>query len=115
MPEVDVTINRRVYRIACGAGEEDRLRLLGREIDQRIQNLVSDVGQVGNDRLLAMASIVIADELMDAVATLAEANLEPRASAAPLADPALRDAATAAEIEAVAQRLEGIADSLEQT
>jgi cell division protein ZapA len=44
MAEVSVTINGRVYRMACDPGQEDHLARLGRELDQRIAQLRESFG-----------------------------------------------------------------------
>ena len=104
MPEVDVVINGRDYRIACEAGQEARLGELARQVDDRIRGLVSMLGNVGDDRLLVMASLLIADDLADASAALSAEGAQAEA----------RDAAVAEEIEAFARRVEGVADALER-
>lgn len=104
MPEVDVVINGRDYRIACEAGQEARLGELARQVDDRIRGLVSTLGNVGDDRLLVMASLLIADDLADASAALSAEGAQAEA----------RDAAVAEEIEAFARRVEGVADALER-
>lgn len=104
MPEVDVVINGRDYRIACEAGQEARLGELARQVDDRIRGLVSTLGNVGDDRLLVMASLLIADDLADASAALSAEGAQAEA----------RDAVVAEEIEAFARRVEGVADALER-
>ena len=104
MPEVDVVINGRDYRIACEAGQEARLGELAHQVDDRIRGLVSTLGNVGDDRLLVMASLLIADDLADAAAALSAEGAQAEA----------REAAAAEEIEAFARRVEGIADALER-
>jgi cell division protein ZapA len=70
MPLVNVLVNGRAYTIACDEGEEDHLRELGNFVDRRVRELTGSVGQVGDNRLLVMAGLVIADELSDALARL---------------------------------------------
>ncbi|MBK8009246.1 MAG: cell division protein ZapA [Rhizobiales bacterium] len=65
MAEVSVTINGRVYRMACDPGQEDHLARLGRELDQRIAQLRESFGEIGDTRLAAMAAIMVADELAE--------------------------------------------------
>ena len=112
MPEVDVSINGRSYRVACEAGQEERLSGLAAYIDDRVETLVSSLGQVGDTRLLVMTSLMIADELAEAYATLSEAGLaspdqdEPRAAI----EKARKSIAT--RIQDVALRIEGIAEEV---
>ena len=70
MPQVEVTINSRTYQIACDEGQDEHLKRLADYVDKRVQELVSAVGQVGDARLIVMASLLIADELSETYATL---------------------------------------------
>lgn len=65
MAEVSVSINGRVYRMACDPGQEDHLSRLGRELDQRIAQLRESFGEIGDTRLAVMAAIMVADELAE--------------------------------------------------
>ena len=66
MTEISLTINERTYQVTCDDGQEDHLRRLAGHLDERIQGLVGAVGQVGESRLLVMASLMFADELFEA-------------------------------------------------
>jgi cell division protein ZapA len=72
MGQVTVTLNGRSYRLRCGDGDEARLRSLAADVQSRIEALASEFGQVGDERLLVMAALLIADELWDARAQLGE-------------------------------------------
>ena len=65
MAQVSVTINGRVYRMACDDGQEDHLSRLARDIDARIGQLRSAFGEIGDTRLAVMAAIMVADELSE--------------------------------------------------
>ena len=65
MAQVNVTVNQQSFRIACEDGQEDRLSDLAKIVDDKVSELVGQVGQVGPNRLLVMAALVIADELVD--------------------------------------------------
>jgi len=66
MSEVTVTINARQYRMACENGQEDHLLALSQDLDQRIAQLRTSFGEVGDTRLTVMASLTVADELAEA-------------------------------------------------
>ncbi len=66
MGQVAITLNGRTYRLLCGAGEEQRLLALSGHLKSKVDALVAQFGQVGEDRLLLMAALLIADELFDA-------------------------------------------------
>jgi cell division protein ZapA len=72
MGQVAVTIYGRSYRFDCGAGEEARLGELAAFVKGRIEELNRQFGNAGEERLLLMAALLIADELWDARAALAE-------------------------------------------
>jgi cell division protein ZapA len=66
MAQVTVTINNRGYQIACDDGQEQHLVKLAGYVDKRVGELTAAMGQIGDMRLLVMASLLIADELADA-------------------------------------------------
>ena len=65
MAQVDVSVNGQSYRIACEDGQEGRLVDLAAMVDEKVIGLVNQIGQVGSNRLLVMAALIIADELVD--------------------------------------------------
>ena len=65
MGQVSVIINGRNYRLACSDGEEGRLLELATHVKSRVDQLTREFGQVGDDRLLLMTALLIADELWD--------------------------------------------------
>ena len=58
-------LNTRTYRLHCPDEQEERLKLVADFLGEKIAGLVKEVGQVGEDRILAMAALMIADELFD--------------------------------------------------
>jgi cell division protein ZapA len=66
MPLVNVMVNSRAYTIACDAGEEDHLKELAGYVDAKVRELTGTVGQVGDQKLLLMAAVLITDELLEA-------------------------------------------------
>ncbi len=70
MGQVSVTLNDRVYRLVCDEGEEDRLVELATYVKAKVTQLTAEVGRAGDERLLLMAALMIADELWDARAAL---------------------------------------------
>ncbi len=53
---------RRVYRVACGEGEEARLGGLARLVDAAIAGMRQRFGEIGGQCLIIMAAITLADE-----------------------------------------------------
>lgn len=76
MGQVTVTLNGRTYRLRCGEGEERRLVELATHVSERVEGLAAEFGQVGDDRLLLMAALLIADELWDTRERLWELDAE---------------------------------------
>jgi len=72
MGQVAVTVFGRSYRFDCGEGEEARLGELAAFLKGRVEELNRQFGNAGGERLLLMAALLIADELWDARAALAE-------------------------------------------
>jgi cell division protein ZapA len=93
MRQVAVTLNGRSYRFDCGDGEEARLAELAAFVKGRIEEIGRQFGNAGDERILLMAALLIADELWDARVALAEkavATNEPVIDAAkePISQPA---------------------------
>ena len=98
MSNVTVTIAGRHYTVACAAGEEDHIELLGRTIDGKLEGLANLATQ-SEARTLLFAALLLADELH-----------ERNTGGAPAVegDPRLADS-----LEELAWRLEGLAARLE--
>ena len=74
MPQFEVAINGRSYVISCDEGQDQHLSRLAEYVDKRVKELVSSVGQVGEARLLVMASLLIADELSETLTKVRDPN-----------------------------------------
>jgi cell division protein ZapA len=110
MGQVIVVLNGRTYRLECGEGEENHLIALAEYLGTHVEDMKRKFGQVGDDRLILMASLLVTDELwelrreMESLkATLATARRD-RSVADETAKSAKAD--LAGRIEAVADRLE---------
>ncbi|MEO0982294.1 MAG: cell division protein ZapA [Pseudomonadota bacterium] len=98
MAKADITVNGRRYSIACAPGREERLTQLATQLDAQIKNIASAVGDIGEERLLLIASLALLDDLDMARRNSASPVDEQRAAAA-LAQAAQRIQAIAARIE----------------
>ncbi len=98
MPEVDLTIAGRGYRVGCRAGEEDNLRAAAALVDARSREALAGLGTLSEARQFLFASLLLADQLVD------QRKAQPGGP-----DPLLVQRA-----EALARRLEALADSLER-
>ncbi len=117
MAQVAVRINGRPYQIACDDGQEANLTRLADYVNKRVTQLVAAVGQVGEERLLAMVSLLMADELSDTYA-----EVKALRATADSRDPAERrppgqrqgNEDMAQKLDLLAVRLERLAESLER-
>ena len=99
MSNVTVTIAGRHYTVACAAGEESHIELLGRTIDSKLQDMPNLSAQ-SEARTLLFAALLLADELHERNAGGAPATAEP-------------DSQVADSLEELAWRLEALAARLE--
>lgn len=72
MPEVNVEINGRKYRMACEEGQETHLLGLADRFNKHIDAFKGDFGEIGDNRLTVMAGIAVLDELVDAERRIAQ-------------------------------------------
>jgi len=107
MGEVSITLNGRVYHMACDDGQEDHLMQLSDYVGERVSDLVESVGQVGDARLLAMASLLLADELAEMRVQMEALRRDAGGHMADAED------ALADQLDMLAQRLEKLAEGLE--
>lgn len=112
MGQISVTLNGRNYRLECSEGEEAHLLELAEYLGSHVDEMRRKFGQVGDDRLILMASLVVTDELWELrreienmKTALAEARRDKSAS-----DETAKhmQADLSARIDAAAERLEGL-------
>ena len=119
MSQVNVTINGRQFRMACEDGQEAHLMKLAQELDARIEALRGNFGEIGDNRLIVMAALTVADELSEATNKLR--RLEEELAALQDARVSMVDrskatqAAVVAAFTSAAERLEAVAKKLNQT
>ncbi len=63
MPEVNVEIDGKKYRMACEAGQEQHLMELAERFNRTVLQLKGSFGEIGDNRLVVMAGIAVLDEL----------------------------------------------------
>jgi cell division protein ZapA len=66
VPEVNVEINGRKYRMACEEGQQQHLIGLAERFNTHVEQLKGAVGEIGDNRLTVMAGIAVVDELAEA-------------------------------------------------
>lgn len=110
MAHVSVTINGRQYRMACDDGQEHHLARLAHDLDQRLSNLRTTFGEIGEMRLTIMAALIAIDELSEQRQRLHRAETElgtlQQARAAAADRSAAVEADMAAALTSTAERIE---------
>jgi cell division protein ZapA len=61
MPELDITIGGRTFRVACQEGEEHFLNTAAQMLDTEAQPLIAQMGRMPETRMLLMAGLMLAD------------------------------------------------------
>jgi cell division protein ZapA len=105
MAQVSVTIDNRKYRLACNEGEEARLESLAGLIDDKIGELRASFGEVGDQRLVVMAALTVADSLQEALDANAAERERMKAAEA-------RNSGFASRLDQLSSRLESLAGQL---
>jgi cell division protein ZapA len=103
---VDLTIAGRTYQVACREGEEENLRAAGRLVDAKSREALSGLGTLSEARQFLFAALLLADQIVEN---------RPEAAAPPAAEPAGPDPELVRRADALATRLESLADRLEST
>jgi len=71
VPKVEISINGRLYSVACDEGQEARVAELAGMVDSRVKQLTSGGPvTVAEAHLLVLASLMLADELSETSAAL---------------------------------------------
>ena len=105
MAQLTIDVNGRSYAVGCEDGQEAHLRSLAATIDRQVRQVSSEVGPLGETRLLLMAALMLADEL--SLAKGRTGAMEAELGRLRDAHDHNQDAAVAA-IEAAAERIEAI-------
>jgi cell division protein ZapA len=100
---VDLSIAGRTYQVACREGEEDNLRAAARLVDGKSREALAGLGTLSEARQFLFASLLLADQLVDD---------KPESAGAP-PPPARLDPDLILRAEALADRLESLAMTLE--
>lgn len=124
MAQVTVRINGFAYTVGCQDGEEQHLLAMASEIERRIDGIKAVAGQTGEARMLAMAALLMADDLFELGEAVREAEKRaddaarmaqgPGQGTAPGAAPGVpADPKLGRKLSRLARRAEDIAAGLE--
>ena len=103
---VDLTIAGRSYQVACRDGEEENLRAAARLVDGKSREALAGLGTLSEARQFLFASLLLADQLID--------KREGDSPSTEELSPAAPDPALVERAEALAGRLEMLAETLER-
>lgn len=119
MATVTVMIDGKAYRMACDEGQEAHLTDLAERFDRYVSHLKGSFGEIGDQRLTVMAGIMVLDELVELQKRMkgleSEAETLRRTRDDALAQADKSDAALAATLQTLAERIEGVSEKLGET
>lgn len=119
MPEVNVEINGRKYRMACEEGQQSHLIGLAERFNAHVEGLKGAVGEIGDNRLTVMAGIAVVDELAEAERRIKELETEvlvlTRAGQEVASEIEMLETRYAEKLNGAAQTLESVAGILDDT
>ena len=101
---IDLSIAGRTYQVACREGEDENLRAAARLVDGKSREALAGLGTLSEARQFLFASLLLADQLMEG---------RPDAVPPPAPEPSGPELALVERAEALATRLESIAEQLE--
>ncbi len=104
MATVTVEVNGRPYPVGCADGQEERVKLLASQFNDKVASVAAQVGQVGDLNLFLMGALMLADEL-------SEAQKGRQVQVVAATPPAQSNDGVAEALNAVASRLEKLAQS----
>jgi cell division protein ZapA len=108
MGQVTVRVGGYSHPVSCEDGQEAHLVALAAEVDKRVGSIKAMGGQFGESRLLLLAALLLADEVHDLKVAVAQARAgQPVTQASP--DPRLAE-----RLARIADRIEGIAQTLDR-
>jgi cell division protein ZapA len=99
LAKADISLRGRSFSIACAPGQEQRVQKLAEQLDARVSQIASAVGDIGDERLLLITALSLLDEL-DSARRGVSARPETDARAVEIL------IAMAGRVEALAARLE---------
>ena len=116
MGQVNIKLNGHAHTVGCQDGEEDHLRHLVAQMEEKVRAVRAMGGQFSEARMLLHVALMLADEAHDLRADLQRLRAGPPPPAGPLVPlppPApAADPRIAERLERLAERIEGMAQGL---
>lgn len=107
MGQVTVRVGGYSHPVSCEDGQEAHLVSLASEVDKRVNSIKAMGGQFVESRLLLLAALLLADEVHDLKVAVAQAKGGSSAEE--------DDSKMAERLARIADRIEGIAQTLDRT
>ena len=76
MANVSIKFNGKDYLLSCDDGQEDHLIELSEYLNKRFENLKTELGSIGDNKLLLLSSIKIIDEYYETKKKIEEKKKE---------------------------------------
>ena len=67
MANVNIKFNGKTYLLSCDDGQEENLKKLAGHLNKKFDELKSNLGNIGENKLLLISSIKVVDEYYDLV------------------------------------------------
>ena len=67
MANVNIKFNGKDYLLSCDEGQEENLKELGSHLSKKFNELKSNLGNIGENKLLLISSIKVMDEYYDLI------------------------------------------------
>ncbi|PHS77501.1 MAG: cell division protein ZapA [Rhodospirillaceae bacterium] len=106
MAQVSIIVNANTYNVSCADGEEQHIKELAQVLDDKVSELVGAIGQAGEARLLAMAGLLMAEELN-------EAKKQPEPAPEQAQTSSINEQYLIQRLESLAVHIESIAERIE--
>ena len=114
MALVHIRIHGHDYALACDNGEEEHLRLLADEVDDRVRALIFRMGgNPGESMALLLAALTMADDILENKREIERLSSDLRRIGTTGDPSASMEAAMAVTLEDIAARIEKIAERIE--
>ena len=76
MANVNIKFNGKEFLLSCEDGQEDHLEELSIHLNKKFESLKSDLGNIGENKLLLITSIKIMDEYFETKKKIEEKKIE---------------------------------------
>ena len=76
MANVNITFNGKEFLLSCDDGQEEHLQELAEQMNKKFASLKSELGNIGENKLLLISSIKVMDEYFETKKKIEEKKKE---------------------------------------